>query len=758
MPPMSLRPTPFARSAKPRVSTKQALAVRSSRPAHLAWLTASLVLCLVSIVSFAQQQRATAGLHPESPVPSQPVTVTDDGKSFILSNGYLTATINKKTGDMTSLRVYELETQGYVSGHHAGYWEQNPNGAARMEAKVTIDPNTNGGKRAEVSIKGWSDGKGLNAGSNEPSTESPESEIPAGARTAVQVQLPPGVQRNRGTATGPRPGAVPGAPGAAPAPGRGGGRGPGLLVDMEIRYSLGRGEKGIYTYAIFTHEPSYGATQIGESRYGMKLNGSVFDWLSIDSQRNMAMPNGADWDQGTDLNMKEARRLTTGVKAGQVEHKYDYCADQFDTPAYGWSSTKQHVGIYFINPSVEFLSAGPNHFELTGHLDDGDGGDPTLLDYWRGSHYGSAILPIAAGEDWNKVVGPILIYVPTDATPDANFADAKRQAKLEADKWPYAWVDGVDYPKASQRATVSGQLILRDPQASGAALPNLLVGLAYPDQTPAAMQPGQQGGRGGPELMTWQNDAKHYEFWTRGATSGRFTIPNVRPGTYELHAIADGVLGEYSKASITIKAGGEVDLGKLVWVPVRHGKQLWQIGIPNRSASEFLRGDDHWHWGEYIEYAKLFPNDVNFTIGKSDFRKDWFIYQVPHDELANDLLGHGQGRATPWKIDFNLAQAPEAGAHGILRLAIAGAGARSIAVQVNGQNAGSIDGLVYNATINRDGVEGSWVEKDLTFDASLLRAGENSLTLTVPAGGTTSGVAYDVVRLELASAQQSAAR
>ena len=622
-----------------------------------------------------------------------------------------------------------------------------------MEAKLTIDPRTNGGKRAEVSIKGWSDGKNLNASSSQPSTESPESEIPPGAQTAPQARLPPGVQRNRGTNRGPAPGARPnGAPAASGAPA--GGRGPGLLVDMEIRYSLGRGEKGIYTYAIFTHEPSYGATQIGESRYGMKLNGSVFDWLSIDAQRNMAMPTGADWDKGTDLNMKEARRLTTGVKAGQVEHKYDYCADQFDTPAFGWASTKQRVGIYFINPSVEFLSAGPTHFELTGHLDDGDGGDPTLLDYWRGSHYGGAILPIAAGEDWNKVVGPILIYVPTDATPAANFADAKRQAKIEAAKWPYAWVEGVDYPKAAQRATVSGQLILRDPQAPAAKLPNLMVGLAYPDQPPVAAQP---GGRT-PEQMTWQNDAKHYEFWARGSSNGSFSIPNVRPGTYELHAIADGVLGEYAKADITVKSGGEVDLGKLVWVPVRYGRQLWQIGIPNRSASEFLRGGDHWHWGEYIEYAKLFPNDVNFTIGQSDFRKDWFIYQVPHDELANDLLGHGQGRATPWKINFTLAQAPASGDRAILRLAIAGAGARSIAVEVNGQDAGSVSGLVYNATINRDGVEGSWVEKDLTFDASLLHAGANTLTLTVPAGGITSGIAYDVVRLELASARLAAAQ
>jgi rhamnogalacturonan endolyase len=634
-----------------------------------------------------------------------------------------------------------------------------------MEAKVTIDPASNGGARAEVSVKGWSDNKNLNsggprgvgagaanaaaaAGQDAPAEEGEAA--PPGQRTGAQVQLPPGVQRNRGTATG--------------RPAGGGNRGPGLLVDMEIRYSLGRGEKGIYTYAIFTHEPTYGATQIGESRYGMKLNGSVFDWLSIDAQRNMAMPNGYDWDHATDLNMKEARLLTTGVKKGIAEHKYDYCADQFNIPAFGWSSTKQHVGIYFINPSMEYLSSGPTHFELTGHLDDGDGGDPTLLDYWRGTHYGGSILPIAANEDWTKVVGPILIYVNSGATPDAMFADAKRQAVAEAAKWPYGWVSGVDYPLAAQRATVSGQMVLRDVQAPADAkstkLPNLLVGLAYPDQTPAPAPVAPLGGQPGPprtpEQMTWQNDAKHYEFWTRGTADGRFTIPNVRAGTYELHAIADGVLGEYAKVNVTVSAGGKVDLGKLEWVPVRYGRQLWQIGVPNRSASEFLMGNDHWHWGEYIQYAKLFPNDVNYTIGKSDFHKDWFIYQVPHDEDANDATGRGHGRATPWTVNFQMAQAPAAGERGILRLALAGVGARSIAVTVNGKDAGTVTGLVYNATINRDGVEGSWVERDVTFDASLLKKGENTLVLTVPAGGITSGIAYDVVRLELAPAAVAA--
>ena len=790
MHPTMLRSVPFDLSVKPAITAKPAITVWRFRSAWFVSFAAMLAVCLSAAVFAALAQEPASAV--ESSAAQPPVTITDDGTNYILSNGYLTATINKRTGDMSSLKVNGLETQGYVSGHHAGYWEQNPAGASRMEAKVTIDPSTNGGQRAEVSIKGWSDGKNLNGtrgagvGSGVGQAGKPaiasgqdapeEEETPdagaqrQGGQPGAQVQLPPGVRPNRGTYTG--------------RPAGGGGRGPGLLVDMEIRYTLGRGEKGIYTYAIFSHAASYGATQIGESRYGMKLNGGVFDWLSIDSQRNMAMPNGADWDKGTDLNMKEARRLTTGVKAGQVEHKYDYCADQFDTPAFGWSSTKQHVGIYFINPSMEYLSSGPFHFELTGHLDDGDGGDPTLLDYWRGTHYGGSILPIAEGEEWTKVVGPILIYVPTGATPDALFADAKQQAKVEAAKWPYSWVTGVDYPKAAERATVSGQLLLHDPQAPGTKLPNLLVGLAFPDQPPVAAvaqapahspDGGPGGGFGGgpgrgpggpgqagafvpraPEQMTWQNDAKHYEFWVRGSEDGSFTIPNVRPGTYQLHAIADGVLGEYMLANITVGASGKVDLGKLEWRPKRYGKQLWQIGVPNRSASEFRNGNDHWHWGEYIEYAKLFPNDVNFTIGQSDYRKDWFIYQVPHDEDLPDLLGRGKGRATPWKVNFTLAQAPATGQRGVLRLALSGVSAHGIDVEVNGKLIGTVSGLVYNATINRDGVEGSWVEKDVVFDGTLLHAGDNTLTLTVPAGGITSGVAYDVLRLELAPAPQPA--
>jgi len=107
--------------------------------------------------------------------------------------------------------------------------------------------------------------------------------------------------------------------------------------------------------------------------------------------------------------------------------------------------------------------------------------------------------------------------------------------------------------------------------------------------------------------VDWQRDAKYYEFWVRGDDQGRFSIPNVRPGVYTLHAIADGVLGEYAKTDITVEAGKPLDLGSIEWKPVRYGKQLWDIGIADRTAAEFLHGDHYWQWGLYNEYPRTFP-------------------------------------------------------------------------------------------------------------------------------------------------------
>ncbi len=357
-------------------------------------------------------------------------------------------------------------------------------------------------------------------------------------------------------------------------------------------------------------------------------------------------------------------------------------------------------------------------------------------------------MDIAQGEHWRKVVGPFMLYVNSGTNPQTMFDDAKAQQKKQAAAWPYDWVAGVDYPRATERATVRGQLALTDPLAPGGAkMSNVRVGL-----TAAAWQSPLPPGPGGvSRVVDWQQDAKHYQFWVRAADDGRFEVPNVRPGTYTLRAFADGVLGEFAQADVKI-GSGRVDLGRIAWTPVRHAKQLWDIGIPNRNGSEFFKGESYWEPQIPLDYAKLFPSDVNFIVGKSDFRKDWFFQQVPHNENPNAQPGGFNGittpgRATPFAVTFDLAS-PARG-RAVLRVALCGTQTRHLDVTVNDLPAGTLTLGPSDGAVTRHGRQGLWYERALAFDAALLKSGTNVLKIILPAGQISAGILYDYVRLEL---------
>ncbi len=716
-----------------------------------------------------------AALRAAVPVPrvaqptvNAPVTVKEEDASFVLDNGIVQVRIDKRRGELEALVFRGADVLGHDQGHVGG-WEQDPSNTAKiggLSQGITIDPATNGGERAEIFVKGISKGD-------------------------------------------PKAGLTPGSPGA-PAGGT-------VNCDLEIRYTLGRGESGVHVYAIFSHPENYGPLNMPESRYITRLN-QRFDWISVDADRNLLACAPHDWGTGVVVHAKEQRILSQGVYRNSVEHKYSYNAVQYKVPAYGWSSTQDHVGVWFINPTIEYLSGGATKQELVCHFGDNDNPDPILLNYWRGTHYGGgATASIAAGEKWTKVIGPMMIYVnaldafqtPTKGDLDtlaatagnptvpaawknnatALWQDALAQAKKEKAQWPYDWVNGVDYPHKNERGNVSGQIVLNDPQAATKRLPHLTVGLAYPhpliaepDAIPAAPAPGAGRGFGFVRRpMHWTRDAKNYQFWTDGTEDGKFTISNVRPGKYRLNAFADGVLGDFVYATeIEVEAGKNLDLGKLEWNPVRYGKQVWEIGFPDRTGGKFYKGDgdNYWLWGWGLRYPLLFPNDIVYTIGKSDYRKDWFFQQTPRGEStawlnpaakdpAHQRFGwvkaesleqypqtnqsgpwriYGHGKACTWTIKFHLDQA--ATGQAALRVALAGADTNQLAIGVNGQDAGAIRPFSTNALrYNTD--KGVWQEQTLKFDATLLKAGDNEITLTVPAGELTSGVVYDYLRLEL---------
>ena len=504
-----------------------------------------------------------------------PVALTDNGDSWTLDNGIVKVTLAKRDGNLSSIVYHGIEilTHGNYS-----YWEQRPSGT--ITSSVTIDPASNGGERAEVSVKGVYN----------------------------------------------------------PAAG-GGGRGRGGM-DLETRFTLERGTSGFYTYTEYTHHASYPSAGEGESRFILQDLNPTFDWRSVDQDRNQLESNAPE---NHEVHAKEQSIYDSGIYKNSVEHKYSYNAPMYKLQAWGWSSTRDHIGVYFINPSTEYIMGGPERLDLIDHFS--APGSPAykaiILDYWTSGHYGGgSITNIPTGQEWKHVVGPIFVYMNAIANPKdpsqaeldkltatsgsgmpavpsewhenalALWEDAVAKSKEVKAAWPYSWVEGMDYPHKDGRGTVTGQLVLNDPQAASKLLPNLNVGLSHANY--AGSGTGFSGRAGNGPVITWPHDGNYYQFWTEGTADGRFTIANIRPGTYTLHAFANGVLGEYAKADITVEAGKKIDLGKLDWQPVRYGKQVWEIGYPDRTGDKFFKGDgdNYWLWGWGLRYAGLFPNDI----------------------------------------------------------------------------------------------------------------------------------------------------
>jgi rhamnogalacturonan endolyase len=698
--------------------------------------------CVLAVAATfgAAAQTGPARVPPrvEKVTVNTPVTLTDNGDSWTLDNGIVKATVPKRDGNLSSLSYHGIEilTRGR-------YWEQTPNGT--VTARVTIDPASNGGERAEVAVKGVN----------------------------------------------------PGSPGA-----RGGG------MDIETRIALERGTSGFYTTAEYTHHASYPRAGEGESRFILEDINPTFDWLSVDKDRNQLMSHAPE---DHTIHAKEQSIYTTGIYKNSVEHKYSYNAPMYKLQAWGWSSTKDHIGVYFMNPSTEYIVGGPERLDLIDHMTapGAESYRAIILDYWTSGHYGGgASNSIPAGEEWKHVVGPIFVYFNAIANPRdpsqaeldkltatsgsgmpaipaewhdnsiALWEDAVAKSKEVKAAWPYSWVQDLDYPHKDGRGTVTGQLVLNDSQATGQKLPNLNVGLTHANYV------GNTSPRAGNgNIVTWPHDGEHYQFWTEGTEDGRFTITNVRPGSYTLRAFANGVLGEYDRtAEVTVDAGKTVDLGKLDWQPVRYGRQIWEIGYPDRTGDKFFKGDgdNYWLWGWGLRYSGLFPNDITYTIGKSDYRKDWFFQEIPHSTTTawlnpaasdpyNQRFGWvnipsgtkdpwsewGTGRATTWTVKFNMPSASKGAA--ILRVALAGADGGNgneasapgnLTIGVNGQSVGTIHPIATNA-LRYNTNKGVWNQYIQKFDASLLKPGSNEMTFTVPAGDVTTGVVWDYLRLEL---------
>ena len=572
---------------------------------------------------------------------------------------------------------------------------------------------------------------------------------------------------------------------------------------MEVHFSMLRGSPGFYVTAAWSHRNGDGAIGMGETRDNIYIN-PEFTWNSIDAahnfQYNLGGAGGGDGTvgqvgvQGAPV---EVSLWTNGIAEGRYEDKYKYCADFGTERVWGWSSVNnpaasfvgQNIGIWHVLASAEYYNGGPMKPELM---------CAPMVNMLNGGHYYLGNDSIyGANEVWTRVQGPYFIYCNcvtntlTNAfqTAQALFADAQAQAQAEATAWPYSWFTNASYAPASNRGAVSGQFAIADSGNPNATASNLWVGVV---QQPATVT-------GTYDFQLWM---KPYQFWVKTDANGNFTIPNVIAGNnYTLYAFGQGGEGTFFSQnpsggappilynlpavpfSVTVTAGATNNLGTVTWTPSRVGATVFEIGYPDRTARKFRHGDDWWVgdigssptnpvpvWSKFLEYPFDFPNGVNYTVGQSRWSTDWNFIQ------PNVVDSQGNMNGSYSTITFNLAQAPTNGATASLYIGLCSDDAGPLAITNNGASLisgvnnvtatpnalpvtgyfpptiSSVNSIGYSQsdTSIREGINAASSDERINFPASLLQAGQNTITLNMRKGGSLDNHAmYDYIRLEL---------
>ena len=548
---------------------------------------------------------------------------------------------------------------------------------------------------------------------------------------------------------------------------------------MEVHFSMLRGSTGFYVTAIWSHRGVDDATALGEERENIYA-GSIFNWMSVDALRNRLMevqPGSAA--VGVFNAPVEVSLWTNGIYAGQYEDKYKYSADYGVTRVWGWSSVGaggSNVGLWNVTASLEYYATGPMKRENKCHI------GTTILNLLNSGHYGLGTDDgFAAGELWTKVYGPYFIYcnnitnaiTATNQAAQALYSDALAQAAAEQAAWPYSWFTNANYAPASGRGVVAGTMVINDSFNPNASASNLWVGLI---QQPIS-------GEGNCDFQQW---AKPYQFWVKTGADGTFVISNViAGGNYTLYAFGPGAAGTFqsqpqsggsapntldipaSPFVVTVAAGATTNLGQVIWRPARVGATVFEIGYPDRNATEFRHGEDWWVgdigpgptnplpiWSKWLECPFDFPNGPNYVVGQSRWSTDWNFIQPTVFDAAGNMNGSASA------ITFHLASAPTNGATASLYLALASDYQGPLIIQVNGNNIAGSTGYFpsYSSSSDgsdasvREGIHGIFSDMRTNFAASLLQAGQNIITLNMRNGGGAAGknhAMYDYLRLEL---------
>ena len=460
-------------------------------------------------------------------------------------------------------------------------------------------------------------------------------------------------------------------------------------------YIIRKGVNGIYSYVVAegVADDSY----LKEARLVYRLDGDKFTYGYVNEQMQGDFPPVAT--------MKAIERTaaiqdaTFRLPNGDIYTKYNWSNYIADDHFHGMLS--DHIGVWAIPVTPEYINGGPLKQELTVHT---DVKSPLMLQMFQGEHFGSVHQEYKQGD--SKIYGPFLMYF-NEGSRQQMIADAKKQAAQQEKEWPFQWFKHPLHD--TERATVTGRI----QTTNGFAPARLRVILGE-----AGVDVNAQG--------------KGYLFWAETDRKGNFTIPKVRRGKYSLYvyALEGDNTDQLEHTGVEVTKGGKVNLGTIKWAPKRHEHLLWCIGDNDRLTKGFRESDHPRAYGLF----DLPPADLTYVIGKSTPAQDWYFAQSK--------------KGGTWTVEFDLDKTYDGDAY----LTISAAGVTNkprFNILVNGQDVGREEYDLSDASLYRSGVQSGIHELRIhTFPASLLKQGKNTIAFQLYSVKEKGGLMWDCLKLE----------
>lgn len=461
-------------------------------------------------------------------------------------------------------------------------------------------------------------------------------------------------------------------------------------------YIIRKGVNGIYSYVIA--EGVADSSYLKEARVVYRLDGDKFTYGYVNKQMQGEFPPVAT--------MKAIERTaaiqdaTFRLPSGEIYTKYNWANYVADDHFHGMMT--DHIGVWAIPVTTEYINGGPLKQELTVHT---DVKSPLMLQMFQGEHFGSVHQEYVKGD--KKIYGPFLMYF-NDGTRDQMIADAAKQTAQQEKEWPFTWFSNDLHD--TERATVTGRIQI----TNGMAPARLQVILAAP-----GVDVNAQG--------------KGYIFWAETDKKGNFSIPKVRRGNYSLYvyALEGENTDELEHTGIEVKKAGKVNIGTVKWAPKKYEHLLWRIGEADRLSDGFKLADSPRQYGLF----DLVPEQLTYVVGKNNPAEDWYFIEGK--------------KGSKWNVEFDVDKDYSGDAHLTISAAAVTQKPRMI-YELNGKKIGELFYPDSDGSIYRSGVRsGAHQLKVITFPANLLKKGKNILSISIPSVKEKGGLMWDCMKLEV---------